>query len=217
MTAPAHALTPYLPSREGSREQAVTIASGCDELTRARVRAAGAGDRRAQRWLAEAVLSDVRGVARSLTRSAVDSDDACQFAMLQILRAAAGFRGQASVRHWARRVATRAVLKHQRRARSRTDREAPLDAGGEPRTATVEWHGEALPRSLREYLDELPGEQSEALVLKHALGYSVPEIAALTDVSPNTVKGRLRLGTKELRRRVKQETLTGKPGARRRR
>ncbi len=217
MTLPAHKLTPYLPTSEDSREHASAIASGCDELTRARVRAAGAGDRRAQRWLAEAVLTDVRKVARSLVRTREDADDASQFAMLQVLKAAEGFRGQASVRHWARRVATRAVLKHQRRARLRSDRERPLtelrEFQSEHRVGQREGQAlrHALPRSLQEYLDELPAEQSEVLVLKHALGYSVPEIATLTDVSPNTVKGRLRLATKEMRRRVSQETLTGRP------
>jgi RNA polymerase sigma-70 factor (ECF subfamily) len=209
VTVPAQALASC--SSRSSREQAAAIAAGCDELTLARVRAAGAGDRRAQRWLAEAVLADVRAIARSLSRDAPDADDACQFALLQILQAAARFRGEASVRHWSRRVATRAILKHRRRLQARRSRErefAPqLDSltGAGPH----EHLGEALPRSLREYLDELPAEQSEALVLKHALGYSVPEIAELSEVSPNTVKSRLRLGAKELRRRVRQETLTG--------
>src|SRR5690606_4331309 len=91
------------------------------ELDRARVqkqvRAAGAGDVRAQRWLIEAVIGDVRGIARALVREVHEADDAAQFALLQLLQAAAGFRGEASLRHWARCVATRAVLKHRARQR----------------------------------------------------------------------------------------------------
>ena len=192
------------------REQVEKIASGCDELTLARVRSAGAGDRRAQRWLAEAVLADVRTVARSLSRCSVEADDASQFAIIQVLRAAARFEGRSSVRHWARRVATLAVLKHQRRARAQRARDQ-AHASLPPPPPTTDWGelGDALPRSLREYLAELPSDQAEALVLKHALGYSVPEIAQLTEASPNTVKSRLRLGARELRRRVRQDTLVG--------
>ncbi|PRQ06148.1 RNA polymerase sigma factor [Enhygromyxa salina] len=217
MTASAHALDP--PPAANRREQVEKIAAGCDELTLARVRAAGGGDRRAQRWLAEAVLADVRTVARSLSRCSVEADDASQFAIIQVLRAAAQFEGRSSVRHWARRVATLAVLKHHRRVRARQAREAL-----EPSATIFETSppsrlelGDTLPRSLREYLAELPTEQAEALVLRHALGYSVAEIAELTDASPNTVKSRLRLGTKQLRRRVRQETLLGPPTGGRRR
>ncbi len=175
----------------------------------ARVRAAGQGDPRAQRWLVETVIADVRGVARALVGDPHEADDAAQFALLQLLRAADGFRGDASLRHWARCVATRAVLKHRARLRRSQAREAVLDSADEPDTRLTSDTDEHLPRSLREYLAELPPEQGEALVLHHALGYSIPEIAELTEVSPNTVKGRLRLGTKELRRRVRQEILLG--------
>ncbi len=63
---------------------------------------------------------------------------------------------------------------------------------------------------MREYLDELPEAQRSALVLHHALGHSVEEIAALTGVSPDTVKGRLKLGTAALRKRVRQEIAIGR-------
>ncbi|MCA9682779.1 MAG: RNA polymerase sigma factor [Myxococcales bacterium] len=206
----AQALNPHLSAKR--RAQVEEIAAGCDELTLARVRAAGSGDRRAQRWLAEAVLADVRTVARSLSRCSVEADDASQFAIIQVLRAAASFEGRASVRHWARRVATLAVLKHHRQLQRRRVRELavePPERCDDHPSPSAGAFDDTLPRSLREYLAELPGEQAEALVLKHALGYSVPEIAALVDVSPNTVKSRLRLGASALRRRVRRETRAG--------
>lgn len=186
------------------------------DLDRARVqkqvRAAGAGDVRAQRWLIEAVIGDVRGVARALVREVHEADDAAQFALLQVLRAAASFRGEASLRHWARCVATRAVLKHRARERRHLAWEGDaelleaIDPGDRP--------DEQLPRSLREYLAELPIEQAEALVLHHALGYSIAEIAEITELSPNTIKSRIRLATRELRRRIRQDQLLGARPAR---
>lgn len=176
---------------------------------RARVHAAGQGDTRAQRWLIEQVIADVRRVARALLRATHESDDAAQYALLQVLRAASSYRGDASVRHWARCVATRAVLKH----RARVQRAGtPCDDELDSVAAHVPERGDdELPRSLREYLAELPAEQAEALVLHHALGHSIPEIAEITELSPNTIKSRIRLGTRELRRRIRQDLLIGRP------
>ncbi|MFV8753998.1 RNA polymerase sigma factor [Nannocystaceae bacterium ST9] len=175
----------------------------------ARVRAAGEGDLRAQRWLIEAVIADVRGVARALIREVHEADDAAQFALLQILQAASSFRGEASLRHWARCVATRAVLKHRARQRRQLAWEGEDDLLDAIEARVPERHDEQLPRSLREYLAELPAEQAEALVLHHALGYSLVEIAEITETSANTIKSRIRLGTRELRRRIRQDMLIG--------
>ena len=195
---------------EQGRRSAVANSSECERARiTARVRAAGSGDAQAQRWLVETALADVRAVARALVGDAHDADDAAQCALLQLLTAAAHYRGDASLRYWARCVATRAVLKYRARLRRKQAREAHPLEGFDLAAAPGCDAGEALPRSLRAYLAELPPEQGEALVLHHALGYSVPEIAELTEVSPNTVKGRLRLGTKALRRRVRQEMLIG--------
>jgi RNA polymerase sigma-70 factor (ECF subfamily) len=175
----------------------------------ARVRAAGGGDVRAQRWLIEAVIADVRGVARALIREVHEADDAAQFALLQVLQAASSFRGEAGLRHWARCVATRAVLKHRARQRRHLAWEGEDDQLDAIEAATQERPDEQLPRSLREYLAELPVEQAEALVLHHALGYSLVEIAEITELSANTIKSRIRLGTRELRRRIRQDLLVG--------
>jgi RNA polymerase sigma-70 factor (ECF subfamily) len=176
---------------------------------RAQVQAAGGGDVRAQRWLIETVLGDVRGVARALIHDSHESDDATQFALLQVLQAAASYRGEASLRHWARCVATRAVLKHRARQRRHLSWEGQADLLEAIEARTPECHDEQLPRSLRAYLAELPAEQVEALILHHALGYSLVEIAELTELSANTIKSRLRLGTHELRRRIRQDMLVG--------
>jgi RNA polymerase sigma-70 factor (ECF subfamily) len=184
------------------------------ELDRARliaqVRAAGDGDVRAQRWLIEAVIGDVRGVARALVREVHEADDAAQFALLQLLRAASSYRGEASLRHWARCVATRAVLKHRTRQRRHLAWEGEADLLDSLEAGASDRLDEQLPRSLRDYLGELPSEQAEALVLHHALGYSLPEIAELTELSPNTIKSRIRLAVRELRRRIRQDLLLGR-------
>jgi DNA-directed RNA polymerase specialized sigma24 family protein len=44
-----------------------------------------------------------------------------------------------------------------------------------------------------------------ALVLRHVLGYSVEEIAELTEVSPNTVKDRLVQAREQVRKTLRRE------------
>ena len=53
-----------------------------------------------------------------------------------------------------------------------------------------------------ELLDELPEAQAEALYLRAALDYSLPEIAKTMGVPLNTVRSRVRLAREALRRRL---------------
>ena len=174
-------------------------------------RKAAAGDRGAQAIIARRVLARVRRIARSLATSTADADDAAQAALLEVLRSCHSYRGDASLGRWAARIATRAALRHLQRERKRST------AGEDVVEDAADLHGsgpllaEELPRELQTYLRELPEAQRNALVLHHALGYSLEEVAELTDVSPNTVKGRLRLGLAALRKRVRREQRIGAP------
>lgn len=181
------------------------------ELTR--VRRAAAGDASAQRWLVHQVMPSVRRIVRALATHASDADDAAQLALIEILRSTHTFRGRASVEAWATRIATRVALRHLSKERRRRHQlESPEDAQlwVQPR-GRVE---DDLPGELREYLDRLPEAQRTALVLRHALGHSLEEIAELTGVSKNTVKGRLRLGTGLLRKLVRRDLNLGRGGDR---
>ena len=53
---------------------------------------------------------------------------------------------------------------------------------------------------MRDLIRRLRPIQAETLVLRAVLGFSMEEIASLTEVSVNTVKTRLRLGKNALRR-----------------
>jgi RNA polymerase sigma-70 factor (ECF subfamily) len=191
----------------------------CDALEYARVVRAGEGDAQSQAWLVRRVISRVRHHARVLAGNAADADDAVQLAMLEILASARSFRGQSSIDHWVRRIAGRTIVRHCRKEWSRwAGRESDLPDEGpvveqiaDPRL-NQNGNSEGLPRDVSQYIDELPAPQREAMLLHHALGYSLPEIAAMTDVSPNTVKGRLRLATHALRKRVRQDLFIGTCG-----
>jgi RNA polymerase sigma-70 factor (ECF subfamily) len=174
-------------------------------------RRAAKGERAAQAVIAQRVLPRVRKVARSLAASTADADDAAQHALLEVLRSCHSFRGDASLERWAARIATRAALRHLQRERKRsTASDAVVEDTADHRMASSGL-AEQLPRGLQAYLRELPEAQRTALVLHHALGYSLDEVAELTDVSPNTVKGRLRLGMGTLRKLVRREQRIGAP------
>jgi RNA polymerase sigma-70 factor (ECF subfamily) len=176
-----------------------------------RVRRAAEGDPQAQAWLLEEVTPRVRGVARAFLANAADADDAAQLALLAVLRSASTYRGEATLPVWAKRIAVRTTLRYVRTERRHAS--AP-SASGEvddlEEAPASERRSEAIARDVREYLAELPEAQRSAILLHHALGYSVDEIAALTDVSPDTVKGRLKLGTAALRKRIRQEIAIGR-------
>lgn len=58
---------------------------------------------------------------------------------------------------------------------------------------------------LRELLEDLPEPQAEALALRTMLGYSLKEVAAVTNAPVNTVRSRLRLAKEALRRRIEAD------------
>jgi RNA polymerase sigma-70 factor (ECF subfamily) len=65
-------------------------------------------------------------------------------------------------------------------------------------------------RPLDEYLKALPSEQREALVLKHSLGYTVEEIAELTEVPTGTVKDRLVTARRRIRKLIQRDITLGR-------
>ncbi len=184
------------------------------ELTMAR--RAGDGDARAQAWLARRLMGRVRRIARALTATAAEADDAAQLSLMAILRSAGGYRGDASLEAWAKRVAVRTTLRYVRRERRLRPAVSfeELDEPASREGVSAPQHAAALSRDVRVMLESVSEAQRTALVLHHALGYSLDEIAGLTDASRNTVKSRLRLGTRALRKRIRRERSIGAGGGR---
>jgi RNA polymerase sigma-70 factor, ECF subfamily len=176
-----------------------------------RMRLAGEGEPKSQAWLLTRVIAPVRRVARAFLRSSADADDAAQLALLAILKSASTYRGEAAVEGWAKRIAVRVVLRFIQRERRQGPSLAAEGEVADELSAEAGDHAfEALPRDIRDYLRELPEAQRNAVILHHALGYSIDEIAELTDVSPDTVKSRMRLGTTALRKQVRREIAFGR-------
>lgn len=190
---------------------APTLGDGAVSLELETVRRAASGDPRAQTWLCRRVLGRVRKVTRALVRHTADADDAAQLSLMEVLRSARTFRGEASIESWAGRIAARTALRYVKRERRKAD---PV-VDTTPQLAAPMPHNpmaDSLPRDVQHYLDQLPEPQRTAIVLHHALGHSLDEVASMENVSPNTIKGRLRLGTKALRKLVRRDQKIGVHG-----
>jgi len=174
------------------------------------VRRAAAGVEEARAWLVKRVVGPVRAVIRTLLGDHADADDAAQKTLIEVLVGARSYRGEGSIEAWARKIAVRTALRHARGERRRSTAAATAHEDGDQVPARPQSSArDALPRPVMEYLAEVPGPQRDALLLHHALGYTVPEVAELSEVSQETVRARLRLGIAALRKRVRQETLLG--------
>jgi RNA polymerase sigma-70 factor (ECF subfamily) len=175
-----------------------------DEL--ALVAGALRGELQAQRALVERVLPQLRAVATALLGRSADADDAVQIALMRVLDGLASWRGDAALRHWVRRVGANVCLRlseqNRRHARAVGD-DADIDALDDG--ARDDDGGELTASSVQAYLERLPTAQREAVVLRHALGYSVEEIAALTQTAVGTVKSRLLSGREALRRLIRRD------------
>lgn len=180
------------------------------EEDRALACAVGKGDRLAAERLTRRILPTVRRVARALLANRSDAEDATQLALLEVLRASASYRGTGPLESWSRRIASRAVIRYARRSRGSKPETAPHDESMDPRRVSLRTTMlDELPRPLEDYLEELPEVQRLALVLRHALGHTVPEIAELTDAPVPTVKSRLKKAHQELRRLIRRDLNLG--------
>ena len=168
------------------------------------------GDRSAAERLARRMLPLVRRVSRALLSDRSEAEDAMQVALLEVLRTAGSYRGAGALESWARRIASRVVIRHIRRHRDHDPEPAAPEVANDlaDDTAPSEMLDD-LPRPLESYLAELPEVQRTALVLRHALGHTVPEIAEITEAPIPTVKSRIKKAHQELRRLIRRDVNIG--------
>ena len=174
------------------------------------VRRVLSGDLRAEALLIETLTPHLRVVARSILSRASDVDDAVQAALMRVLEGLEGYRAEASLVRWARRVAAHACLRMREQERRRL-RVIELDEEPEERLAPAALAPEALvddlPRPVAAYLDELPEVQRQVLVLRHVLDHTVAEIAEIVEAPVDTVKSRLLYARRALRKSIRRDRM----------
>jgi RNA polymerase sigma-70 factor (ECF subfamily) len=166
-----------------------------------RITAAASGDRGAAESLCRELLPRVRNLVRYLVRGDARVDDIAQEALIAVLRGLSTYRGEGRFESWVDRVVARSTFATLRRLRAETQ------PGAEDVSARERDPDERSPyedrRELAAALDQLPGDQRQALILHFSVGLTVPEIAEAVAAPFETVRSRLRLAKAALRETLK--------------
>ena len=160
--------------------------------------AAQGGDRRALDTLLGRHHDRLYALCRRVTGNDADGADACQEALIAIVRALDRFDGRSSFSTWAYRVATNACLDELRRRRRRPEPGLPPDealgagGGGDPFTDVD------TRVAVDDALTGLAPEYRVAVLLRDLCGLAYGEIAEVLDVPIGTVRSRIARGRSAL-------------------
>jgi RNA polymerase sigma-70 factor, ECF subfamily len=150
-----------------------------------------AGDRDALDALLREHYDRVYALCLRMTGNEADALDACQEALLAIVRGLPRFDGRSAFPTWAYRVATNACLDELRRRRRRplanVDDMSVVERRNHPEDAADRVDVQAA-------LARLPIDFRSAVVLRDLAGLSYDEIAETLDVPPGTVRSRIARG-----------------------
>ena len=147
------------------------------------------------------LFKKIRSIVSYTVNDAALAEDVTQSAMLHILCALKDYRGESSLDFWATRIAIRMALRAAKTARRRRylmlflpEHHSPFRAPHE-QAQTME-----LRREINALVCKLPEKQQVAVRLRYVHEHSIEEIAELTEAPENTVRDRLRVGKKRLKR-----------------
>lgn len=160
---------------------------------------------------AEEVLVRVRPRVKSVVRAMVGNDrdyeDLISQVSLQVLESIGNYKGTGALQMWAGRIAFHVVVKHKKR-RNMIEKIMLSDLyergieSSNPETQATQNH---VRDKMIGLLHQIPKVRQDALVLRLICGHSIEEIAKLTRAPVNTVRGRLRMGLRELRQGMSAE------------
>ena len=154
-----------------------------------------------QRFLL-AISPAIRRACRSVIGPQhTDLDDTIQDCLIDVTRALPSYRFEGTLLGYVTKIAVRRALVSRRRSVARVRHLQLLeDLHDEVPVADASVGEIERAEVMRDLIRRLRPIQAETLVLRVVLGFSMEEIAQLTEVSVNTVKTRLRLGKNALRR-----------------
>jgi RNA polymerase sigma-70 factor (ECF subfamily) len=176
-----------------------------DAPSRQLVERARAGDRDAFTALAATHLDRMYATASLMLHDRDLAEDAVQEALIRAWRDLPGLRDPERIGGWLRRLLVRACYDEARRRRPRpipSDIHVLDPALHDPQAATAE--RDNLDRGFR----RLSIEHRAALVLRHYLDLSVPEVADAMRVPLGTAKSRLHHAERALRAALEAEERT---------
>ncbi len=140
------------------------------------------------------------------------AEDLLQDVFLKVVQRAGDFRGQAKFSTWLYTITRNLCIDHSRKMSHRRHRslDAPAYRGDEGSEAMVDRVASNTPGVARgaiasqlsaeiaEAVETLPQEQREVFLMRQVQGLRFKDIAAIVDVSENTVKSRMRYALERL-------------------
>ena len=146
----------------------------------------------------------IHAVCRRIAGGSRDADDACQEALIKIVRNLPRFDGRSSFGTWAYRIATNASLDElrKRERRPKLDRDDnTIDRADDRAAQRVDHVGDRLV--LDAALADLPDDLRAAVVLRDVANLDYSEIAQVLEVPVGTVKSRISRGRAALATRLR--------------
>ncbi len=136
-------------------------------------------------------------LCRRMTGDDADAADACQEALMALVRGLPGFDGRSAFGTWAYRVATNACLDELRRRRRRPEPGLP-EGSAEVASPIDAVEGSTTRLDLDRALQQLPADYRAAVVLRDICSLSYDEIASTLGIPPGTVRSRIARGRSAL-------------------
>jgi RNA polymerase sigma-70 factor (ECF subfamily) len=154
-----------------------------------------------RRFLAAIAPAIGRGCRGVMGARHTDLEDTIQECFVDVMRGLPSYRFEGSLLGFVTKIAVRRALVSRRRSVARVRHLQLLDDLHDELPVADANVGE-IERAevMRDLIRRVRPIQAETLVMRVVLGFTVEEIAAATEVSVNTVKTRLRLGKKSLRK-----------------
>ena len=142
----------------------------------------------------------------NLLRSRQDAEDALQETMLRAYRSFSGFRKDAKIQTWLRKIAVNVCIDMIRKRKNVVSIDEMAEDGMEPGGCSAEPY-ERLERSermriLSETLDEMKPEARTLILLRDVQGISYEEIADILNQPVGTVKSGLNRARNSLQKKL---------------